>query len=383
MHAEKNDGFTVAGRSRKLLIATAHRGAGNRADGLRRTLLAMGLLVSLGANVAQAQSITGGLYGREPGGSHVTLEVANPATGYHRELQPDSDGRYNVGGLNPGKYTVTVLQDGSTIGTRTVVVSANVQTMVPALSGVEAAASASASATNLGAIRVSGRAIDADVMPIDVSTPEFSNNYSMSVVNQLPTGRGPESVALLSSKVKYDNQTTGLIQMGGASPAENRYYYNEFDSTYDYNGLGATYLPAEASTSTQVLSANAGVSWTSTTGGTIASTVRQGTNRFQAGYSRYFTPATSWFNPHARDSRTAQGDYYRFNSSNSHSANVANQYLFASGALVRDKLFFFAMLGNSPANTSQSNTQNRHSDTASPDKNGLLNLTRNINADQS
>src|SRR6185312_8694474 len=149
----------------------------------------------------------------------------------------------------------------------------NVQTVVPAVSSEAAAAASTAGATNLGAIRVTGLATDTQVIPIDVSTPEFSNNYSMSVVNQLPTGRGPESVALLSSKVKYDNQTTGLIQMGGASPAE-------------------------TITSTQVLSANAGVSWTSTTGGTIASTVRQGTNRFQAGYSLYFTPATSWFNPH-------------------------------------------------------------------------------------
>ena len=63
---------------------------------VRKTVLAMGLLAALGTGVAQAQSITGGLYGREPGGSDVTLEVTNPATGYHRELHPDSDGRYNV-----------------------------------------------------------------------------------------------------------------------------------------------------------------------------------------------------------------------------------------------------------------------------------------------
>ncbi len=389
MRAEKNGGCTVDGKSRKLLIAVAHEETGSKtseggkARGLRRTLLAMGLLVALGANVAQAQSITGGLYGREPGGSNVTLEVTNPATGYRRELHPGSDGRYNVSGLNPGKYTVTVSQGGNAIGTRTVTVSANVQTVVPALSSVAASTTGSANATNLGAIRVTGHAAETQVIPIDVSTPEFSNNYSMSVVNQLPTGRGPESVALLSSKVKYDNQTTGLIQMGGASPAENRYYYNEFDSTYDYNGLGATYLPAEAIGSTQVLSANAGVSWTSTTGGTIASTVRQGTNRFQAGYSLYFTPGTSWFNPRMPDSYTKDGAYYHFSSSNTHSANVANQYLWASGALVKDKLFFFAMLGNSPDNTSVSNSQNRHTNTANRDKNGLLNLTWNINADQS
>ncbi|WP_426700184.1 TonB-dependent receptor [Rhodanobacter sp. Col0626] len=355
--------------------------AGNGRVG--QTMLAMGLLAALGIGVVHAQSITGGLYGKEPGGSKVTLEVTSATTGYHRELHPDSNGRYTVAGLNPGKYTVTASQDGATVGTRTITVNANVQTAVPALSSAEVSAAASNNAANLSAIHVNGTALDTNVIPIDVSTPEFSSNYNMHVVNQLPTGRGPESVALLSSRVRYDNQTTGLIQMGGASPAENRYYYNEFDSTYDYQGLGATYLPAEAISSVQALSSNAGVSWTSTTGGNISSTVRQGSNRFQAGYSLYFTPGTSWFNPRSRDSRTSRGDYYAFNSSNTHSANVTNQYLWASGALVKDKLFFFAMLGNSPANTSQGNSQTQQTDTAVRDKNGLLNLTWNIDNDQS
>jgi len=367
MSNEKQVGFTFEGK----------------AHGFRRTMLAMGLLVAMGANVAQAQSITGGLYGREPGGSHVTLEVTNPATGYHRELHPDSDGRYNVGGLNPGKYTVTVSQDGSTIGTRTVTVSANVQTVVPALSSV-ASTAASAGTTNLGAIRVTGLATDTQVIPIDVSTPELSSTYSMKLVNQLPTGRGLESIALLKSNVRYDDQTTGLIQMGGASPAENRYYFNEFDTTYDYTGMGATTLPSEALGSVQTLNGNNGVGWTSATGGIMSATVRQGTNDFQAGYSLYFTPATSrWLNPRAHNSLTSTGDYYRYAADNRHSANVSNQYLWASDALVKDKLFFFAMLGNSPNNQSTSFSQRRENLSTRRDKNALLNLTWNISANQS
>ena len=355
---------------------------GNRRGRVRHTLLAMGLMAALGSGPLWAQSITGGLYGSEPAGKAATISVDNAATGYHKSLQAGADGRYSLAGLNPGRYTVTVEEGGSVVGTRTVTVTANVQTPVPALT-TAAAATAGVHATELGAVQVDAAALRQDVIPIDVSTPEFSNSYDMSVVNQLPTGRGPESIALLSSKVRYDNQTTDLIQMGGASPAENRYYYNEFDSTYDYQGLGATYLPAEAVQSTQVLSSNAGVTWTSTTGGLMASTVRQGSNRFKAGYSLYFTPATSWFNPRARDSLTAQGDYYQFNSANTHSANVTGQYLWASGALVKNRLFFFAMLGNAPDNTSVSNTQTLHTETARRDKNGLLNLTWNINADQS
>jgi hypothetical protein len=66
------------------------------------------LLAALRAGVAQAQSITCGLYGKEPGGKEMTIEVSGNDTGYHRELHPDDSGRYSVVGLNPGKYTVTV-----------------------------------------------------------------------------------------------------------------------------------------------------------------------------------------------------------------------------------------------------------------------------------
>ncbi|WP_430388756.1 carboxypeptidase regulatory-like domain-containing protein [Dyella sp. 20L07] len=361
-------------------------GVGSKSRCIRKTVLALGLALALGG-VAHAQSITGGLYGKEPTGKGVTVEVSSPATGYRKQIQPDDDGRYSLGGLNPGTYVVTVSADGQAVGTRTVNVTANVQSPVQAVQAATsgaAGASPSPKATNLSGVVVSATSHDTNVIPIDVKTPELSSNYSMNLVNELPTGRGMESVALLKSNVRYDDQTTGLVQMGGASPVENRYYFNEFDTTYDYNGLGATTLPAEAVSSVQVMNSNGSVSWTNATGGIMSSTVRQGTNDFQAGYSLYFTPATSrLLNPRQHNSYTSDGDYYHYSSDNTHSANITAQYLWASGALVKDKLFFFAMLGNSPDNTSVINTQNFQNQRAYRDKNALLNMTWNITNNQS
>jgi hypothetical protein len=81
------------------------------------------------------------------------------------------------------------------------------------LSAAPAAASG-VNATVQGEIHVNGKANDTNVIPIAVSTPELSNVYSIDLANQLPTGRVMESVALLSSSVRYDDQTTGLVQMG-------------------------------------------------------------------------------------------------------------------------------------------------------------------------
>lgn len=356
-------------------------GRGGCSSGMKRTVLVVGLMAALGGMPVLAQSITGGLYGRAPGGQGATIAVDNPATGYHKNLEADASGRYSLGGLNPGQYTVTVTQDGKVVGVRRVTVVANVQAQVRTTPAA-VAAPANVNATDLSAITVSSSVIDQDVNPIDVSTPELSSNYSMKLVNQLPTGRSVDSIAELSSAVHYDNQTTGLAQFGGASSAENRYYYNEFDTTYDYTGIGATSLPSEALSSVQTLPSNAGVNWTSSTGGVISSTVRQGTNRFQAGYSLYFTPGTSAFEPRQPNSYDSQGNYYHFTESNTKSPR-STQYLWASGALVKDKLFFFAMLGNQPVSQSTSYGSNREYDASSRDKNALLNLTWNITNNQS
>ena len=353
-----------------------------------KTVLAMGLLMALGAGVAQAQSITGGLYGKEPGGADVTVAVDGTATGYHKEIHPDADGRYTLNGLNPGRYKVTVSQAGAVVGSSEVVVNPNVQSPVAAFS-TSTSTVTNKNASNLSGINVTASTIHSDIVPIDVSTPQLTSNYSMALVNQLPTGRGLESIALLKSNVRYDNQTTQLVQMGGASPAENRYYFNEFDTTNDYNGLGATSLPSEALSSVQTLSSNSTTTWTSSTGGVMAATVRQGTNKFQAGYSLYFTPPTSrLLNPRLHNSYDSNGDYYRFggdinNGGGEHSANITNQYIWASGAVVKDKLFFFAMLGNTPNNQTTSTSQAFQTLGTKRDKNALLNLTWNITNSQS
>lgn len=348
--------------------------------GLATTVLAGTLLATLGVQPARAQSITGGLFGQATGNTAATVSVDNPDTGYHKQIRTDAGGRYSLSGLNPGHYVVTVSRDGETVAVRKVNVVANVQS--PVYTAKVATSASAGNASDLSAVTVSATAFYQDINPIDVSTPELASNYSMRLVNQLPTGRSVESIAELSSAVHHDNQTTGLAQFGGASAAENRYYYNEFDTTYDYTGIGATKLPSEALSSVQVIPGNGDVSWTSSTGGIMSSTVRQGTNRFQAGYSLYFTPGTSWFEERQPDSLDGLGNYYHFTHANEHDARYT-QYLWGSGAIVKDRLFFFAMLGNEPPSRRTSYTSNREYSASSRDKNALLNLTWNITSDQS
>jgi len=183
-------------------------------------------------------------------------------------------------------------------------------------------------------VQVSATAMTTNITPIDVSTPELSTSYNYRLIDALPVDRSPESVARLDSSVRFDQHNTGFVSIGGASPAENRYYYNEFDVTNDKTSLGSTTLPAEAISDTQLITGGASASWTNATGGVLSSTIKQGSNQFRAGYSLYFTPPTSrWLNPRGHNTLNAIGDYYSYTSANNHDG-IAQQYLWASGALV-------------------------------------------------
>lgn len=353
-----------------------------RGAAVRKSLLVLTLLSgAAGMQDARAQSITGGLYGSVPAGQaagKVSVTVTSAQTGFRRDLQPDAQGRYKTSGLNPGLYTVTFKEGNNIIAERQVSVRPNSDTAVVAV-----AAEDQGGGQTPAIVTVTGQSAQTTVIPIDVSTPEMSSHYSRELINTLPLAASAnvETIARLRSNVRYDQNTTGLVQLGGASPAENRYYLNEFDTTNDRTLLGANRLPREAIQDTEVMAGSFGASWTNATGGVMAQTVRQGSNNFQAGYSMYYTPrsATSLV-PSDKDIRDGQGGYYRYASSNYSEASTTH-YLWASGALIKDKLFAFALLGDKLPSNSYSFSQNRESVASSRSKNALLNLTWNINED--
>lgn len=346
---------------------------------LRKSLLTVGLIVGLSmAHDVAAQSITGGLYGAVPANNGKTQVVlTSPDTGLRRELQLDAQGRYRASGLNPGHYVVTVTLDGKAI-TRDVIVKPNSDS---AVANVEAATD---NGGNLGKVVVTGKAATSTIT-IDTTTPEMSSSYSRELVNELPlsASANPESIALLRSNVRYDRHGTGLVQLAGATPAENRYYLNEFDITNDKSSLGAlSQLPREAIANTEVLAGSFGASWTNATGGVMSQTVRQGSNDFKAGYSLYYTPPTSsTLRPQPKDFKDGDGSYVSYASHNRSDAAMTH-YLWASGAIVKDKLFAFGLFGDMPSYLSHSYSKNRYTESKSKNKSILLNLTWNITNDQ-
>ncbi|SEO32337.1 Carboxypeptidase regulatory-like domain-containing protein [Luteibacter sp. UNC138MFCol5.1] len=85
-------------------------------NGMRRVALVAA--VAVGAAICapvQAQSTAGTIGGHGPAGAKV---VAVSSAGLHRDTTIDKKGRYRLGNLPMGTYTVTLDKDGTTVDTR-------------------------------------------------------------------------------------------------------------------------------------------------------------------------------------------------------------------------------------------------------------------------
>src|SRR5690606_29977298 len=105
------------------------------------------------------------------------------------------------------------------------------QVTVVASSAAAVPAAASESATDLGTVTVTAQNWNTVINPIDVSTPELSSIYTADLLSDLPVSQTSiYALARLDSATVMGNS---FAQIGGASETENRYYFNEFDTSYD------------------------------------------------------------------------------------------------------------------------------------------------------
>ena len=134
---------------------------------------ALGLAVAIGLGLygaaaptpVHAQATTGSIYGQVPAGSGETVLVSS-TSGTTREVAVDTNGRYTVGSLPLGEYTVTLRRDGQTVESRT-----HVTLRVGAGTEVSFAASSTAEAQNLTAVTVQANALPSiDVTGVDSRT---------------------------------------------------------------------------------------------------------------------------------------------------------------------------------------------------------------------
>lgn len=73
---------------------------------LKKSALTLIVVLGFAAASAQAQKSSGNIIGDAAKGD--TVVVVSEATGFHRDVAIDRDGRYNLRSIPPGDYVVTV-----------------------------------------------------------------------------------------------------------------------------------------------------------------------------------------------------------------------------------------------------------------------------------
>lgn len=305
---------------------------------LKKATLCVALGACLGAMapVAFAQNVTGAVAGRASAGDQVT--ITNPATGLSRSVTVDADGSYRVSQLPVGDYTVQVVRGGQPVG-------APVQVSVSLGGTTTVNLRDEGGVRDLDSVRVVGSRV---INRVDVYSTETATNVTRQDIGRLPVDQNLASVALLAPGVIVGNSSLGGISFGGSSIAENSVYINGLNVTDFYRRQSFSSAPFAFFQEFQVKTGGYSVEFGRSTGGVINAVTRRGSNEFEGGVELTFEPNA--FRSSADDhefcdvvpgvATQCPNVFYRA-SEDRQSFMKAN--VWASGALVRDRLFMFAM----------------------------------------
>ena len=265
---------------------------------LFNTTAAIGLAVTAAsgfaltaAPAAMAQSYTtggvGGTVVDEAGnplaGARVT--VVSAARGATRSVTTGADGRFFVGRLEVGAYTLRVSQPGfRTVSDDQVTVSVGTSsdyTMVLTTGASEDVITVTGQAVQANVFQASETGLDLDVQ---------------AVFDQVPIGRDVTSLTLLApGTVIGDNDfedgiSTGFASISGASPGENAFYIDGMNITDFRNFLGASAVPFQLYDQLEVKSGGYQAEFGRSTGGVVNAVTRSGTNEWHYGFNIFYSP---------------------------------------------------------------------------------------------
>ena len=299
-----------------------------------RTFRKAALYVALGAclgamtpMVAMAQSATGAVAGRATAGDQIV--VTNVATGASRTVTVGKDGVYRLTQLPVGDYKLQLMRDGQPVGE-----GATVNVGLGGTTSVNLGAEGNL--VNLDTVEVVGSRV---INRVDVFSTELVTTVNREELARMPVDQTFSSVALLAPGVVGGNSSLGGLSFGGSSIAENSVFINGLNVTDFYRRQSFSTAPFAFFQEFQVKTGGYSVEFGRSTGGVINAVTRRGTNELQGGVEVTFEPA-AW-RSHTEDRYYDDGSINVLGSHDRQSWMKTN--VWASGPLVKDKLFLFAM----------------------------------------
>jgi len=251
-------------------------------DVRRTSLLIVAFVLVLAAPSAFAQT-TGGLSGRIsdeqgtplPG---VSVEAKGPALQGSRSTVSGGDGRYRLGLLPPGRYSIAFALSGFGKQNLTgVAVGLDNETTLNATLRLAVEAE----------VTVSG-----DAPVIDPTSASIGHNLDQRQVETLPTGRNYSAVAQtvpgVSSDANSENSGQSTISIYGSAGNENVFYIDGVNTTGSEYGFQGKELNYEFIQAVDVKTGGYEAEYGRSTGGIINVVTKSGGNEFHGDVFGYF-----------------------------------------------------------------------------------------------
>jgi Carboxypeptidase regulatory-like domain len=287
-----------------------------------------GVALVAGAGSLLAQSQNGSISGviTDASGavvSNATVTVTNVATGAVRTTTTTSAGDYNVQGLPPQEYTVSVMAPG--FGS---VTTASFHVAVGSANAINAKLSVQSSGE---VVEVAANALSG----VNIENAENAQVVNTEQVLELPTEtRNPYSLVSLAGSVSSDpsaaNRGVG-VNIGGARSASTEILLDGIENTYLFSVNVATTVPLDSVQEFRVISSNFGPEYGRASGGVVNVITKGGTNTFHGTAYEFYRPSTF-----------ASNSYYNnANGIPSHRFDRNNFGYSMGGPILKQKLFFF------------------------------------------
>ena len=280
---------------------------------------------TIGTSFAQSNA-TGTVYGSAASGS--TLVLTNTETGFKRSMNLDSSGRFSLGALPVGSYSVQVLKDGK-------LVNSNPDVQVRIGQGTEI------SFADTVVVTGSQTAKKLDMMEMGSTTI-----FTAKELQRIPVANSVGAIIQLAPNTTSGDARYGgsnAPSFGGSSASENAYYINGFPVTNSLTQVGFSQLPFNSIAQAQVLTGGYGAEFGRSTGGVVNIITKSGSNEFKAGGGITWSPdiyrATGKNQYYADNGTTLANKLYVYNQQNVIDSSTTTGYF--SGPIIKDKLFIY------------------------------------------
>ena len=305
----------------------------------RAIAVAFGVM-AVGASLAPAafaqSNTTGSISGQVASAAGTEVVAENSATGLKRSVKPDSAGRYSFISLPTGTYSVTLTRNGAVVEKRD-----DVEVRISA--GVDI------SFGTVAVVEIRGSAI----RKLDLSSAGSTTTFSSKDLDRIPVASNVGAVIQLAPNTTRGDSRYGggsAPSFGGAGASENAYYINGFPVTSMLTQVGFSQLPFNSIAQFNILTGGYGAEFGRSTGGVVNIITKRGGNDFEVGGAVSYEPrsmrSTEKNQFYANNGQplsngqSIDGKLYFYNGLNKQDRTVVSAY--GSGAIIKDKLFFFA-----------------------------------------